>query len=138
MDKLLTPSTVDRDEPIEEIVTSDLESIQAEERVFKEGGKQVRYTNRFERDTKLRAAAIKNHGTTSKACGFNFGSVYGERGVGFIEVHHLRPVSSLKKKTEIDPKKEMTVICSNCHRMIHRRKDSVLSLRELKQLMRTD
>jgi predicted HNH restriction endonuclease len=59
----------------------------------------------------------------------------GKRGAGFIEVHHLRPVSRLERKTIIDPRKDMTVVCSNCHRMIHRRKDNVLSPKSLKLIL---
>ncbi|EPR65481.1 hypothetical protein ADICYQ_5402 [Cyclobacterium qasimii M12-11B] len=31
------------------------------------------------------------------------------------------------------PAEDLTVLCANCHRMVHRRKDIVLSLEELKQ-----
>ena len=70
--------------------------------------------------------------SNSRICGFNFEEVYGERGKDYIEVHHLRPVSTLGKETKIDPKTDMTVLCSNCHRMIHRRKDNVLTPEELR------
>ena len=135
LEKLLA-SVNDADAPLEKVVKSDLDSLRAEERIFEEGGKKAGHINRFERDARLRVAAIKSHGTTYKACGFDFGKVYGRRGAGFIEVHHLQPVSSLKKKTKVDPKKDMTVLCSNCHRMIHRRKDNVLSVEELKRTIR--
>jgi 5-methylcytosine-specific restriction protein A len=69
-------------------------------------------------------------------CGFDFEYSYGERGAGYIEVHHLRPVSSLENETKIDPKTEMTVVCSNCHRMIHRKKDEVLTMEQIKELIR--
>lgn len=54
-------------------------------------------------------------------CGFNFSEVYGELGVGFIEAHHIKPVSEMKpnEKTNID---DMVMLCSNCHSMIHRKK----------------
>jgi len=70
------------------------------------------------------------------ACGFDFEERYGRRGSNFIEVHHLKPVSSLEEETGIDPKTEMVVVCSNCHRMIHRKKDEVLSLDELRKIIR--
>ena len=41
---------------------------------------------------------------------------------------HLHPVSTLGQKTKVDPRTDMTVVCSNSHRMIHRRRDEVLSL----------
>ena len=79
---------------------------------------------------------MKHHGVKCKVCSFDFEEVYGERGKAYIEVHHLRPVSTLDGKTKVDPKSDMTVLCSNCHRMVHRRKDHVLAPEELKRVLR--
>lgn len=53
-----------------------------------------------------------------EACGFDFHATYGERGVGFIECHHTKPVSELAGK---EPTKlaDLVLLCANCHRMIH-------------------
>jgi len=120
---------------IETIVELDLDSLRAEE-AFEKGGKKQRFTNYYERNPRLRAAAILHHGRRCQICDFDFGEVYGERGAGYIEVHHLRPVSSLVAETKIDPKTDMTVVCSNCHRMIHRRREKILSPEEMKKLIR--
>jgi 5-methylcytosine-specific restriction protein A len=45
-------------------------------------------------------------------------------------------VSTLGEETKVDSKHDMTVVCSNCHRMIHRRKDEVLTPEELRCLLR--
>lgn len=117
------------------IVMSDLDSLHTEEE-FLEGGSGKRiFTNHYERNPGLRTAAIRYHGTKCIVCGFDFKEVYGERGDGYIEVHHLRPVSRLKKQTKINHKMDVAVVCSNCHRMIHRKKDKVLSLEELRALI---
>ncbi len=129
-----TRFTLRRASTFEGIIASDLDSLRAEEEYF-EGNKKQRFVNYYERNPKLRAAAVAYHGVTCKVCGFDFGKVYGERGEGYVEVHHLRPVSSLGKETKVDPKSDMTVLCSNCHRMIHRRKDHVLTPEVLKSLM---
>jgi len=100
----------------------DLESIFAEE-----GRRKGRFGNYYERKPKLRKAAIALHGETCMVCGFNFGKRYGERGEGFIEVHHLKPISGHRKAARIFPKRDMVVLCSNCHRMIHRRTEDVWS-----------
>ena len=65
-------------------------------------------------------------------CGFSFYDKYGERGKDFIEAHHTKPVSEMKPgdKTGIE---DIALICSNCHRMIHRKIDN-LSVEELKKL----
>jgi len=119
---------------IETTAEADLDSQFAEEEEFFEGNKVRRYT--YERNPKLRSKAILLHGYKCKACGFDFQEKYGKRGSEFIEVHHLNPVSSHEKDTSVDPKTEMTVVCSNCHRMIHRKKDQTLSLDELRELIR--
>ncbi len=118
----------------ESMVASDLDSLREEEEYF-EGKKKRRFTNYYERNPRLRTAAIEYHGVSCTVCGFNFEEVYGERGKDYIEVHHLRPVSTLGKVTKIDPKTDMTVLCSNCHRMIHRRKDDVLTPEELRSFL---
>ena len=39
----------------------------------------------------------------------------------FIEAHHLVPISLFKGQVvKLDPKLDFAVLCSNCHRMIHK------------------
>ncbi|MDR6194760.1 MrcB family domain-containing protein [Siphonobacter sp. SORGH_AS_0500] len=68
---------------------------------------------------------VKNvQGYTCKACDFNFEEKYGELGKSFIEAHHLVPISTLDGiEVELDARKDFVVLCSNCHRMIHKLKD---------------
>lgn len=66
-------------------------------------------------------------------CGFDFYKVYGERGKGFIECHHLNPVSKMDDDQETQMS-DLSLICSNCHRMIHRKKDEWLSIDELRDI----
>ncbi|MCK5250753.1 MAG: HNH endonuclease [Spirochaetaceae bacterium] len=47
--------------------------------------------------------------------------------------HHLKPVSE-SGIVDVDPKSDMAVLCANCHAMIHRRRDSLLSINELKKM----
>ena len=56
-----------------------------------------------------------------EVCGFNFTDAYEDRGDGFIECHHTKPVSELRdgEKTNTN---DLALVCSNCHRMINRRK----------------
>ena len=99
-----------------------------------EGKKTERLINYYERKPKLRKKAIECHGTKCVVCGFDFGDRYGDRGEGFIEVHHLRPVSSLGEEEKINPKTDMTVLCPNCHRMIHRDRNNILTVDGLKRM----
>lgn len=52
-------------------------------------------------------------------CGFDFSEKYGTLGENFIEGHHIIPISSrqLNTKTRIE---DIYLVCSNCHRMLHR------------------
>jgi 5-methylcytosine-specific restriction enzyme A len=58
------------------------------------------------------------------ACGLNFEQIYGILGKNFIEAHHLRPITKLTgERVELDARTDFTVLCSNCHSMIHRLDD---------------
>jgi 5-methylcytosine-specific restriction enzyme A len=51
------------------------------------------------------------------ACGFDFETVYGDRGCGYIECHHVVPLHETgERKVSI---RDLALLCSNCHRMIH-------------------
>ena len=101
-----------------------------------EGNKIAFISNRYERSVKNRKEAIKLHGTTCSICGFNFEKVYGEHGKGFIEVHHIHPLSEQNQKVNVNPQTDMICVCANCHRMIHRNKDKALSPEELKNIIK--
>ena len=70
-----------------------------------------------------------------QACGFSFVQTYGSLGEGFIEAHHILPLSELTEETETKIE-DIALVCSNCHRMIHRRPG--LSLNGLKNLLDND
>jgi len=118
-------------------VKRDLEA-QKDEDTFpptSEGAKKQKLVSYYERKLKLRVKAISIHGFICKVCGFDFNRNYGELGKHYIEVHHLKPISGFDNETLVDPKSEMTVLCSNCHRMIHRRKKKLLSIAQLKKII---
>jgi predicted HNH restriction endonuclease len=98
-----------------------------------EGAKKQVFSTRYERDPKLRAEALKHHGTTCLACGFDFAKFYGEHGAGFIHVHHTTPLATLGGETTVSPKTDLIPLCANCHSMVHRKANYTLSLQELKQ-----
>lgn len=41
----------------------------------------------------------------------------------------------IKEEVEINPETDLVPVCANCHRMIHRRKDDVLTIEELKSIV---
>lgn len=68
-----------------------------------------------------------------EVCGFDFLERYGERGRGFIEAHHTRPVHTLQPG-ETTRLTDLALVCANCHRMIHARRPW-LSLADLHALL---
>ena len=101
---------------------------------YEEGGRNLRSHFTIERNGALirdsKARFKKLHGRLfCQACGFDFLSTYGE---DYIECHHTIPVHSVPSNcsTSID---DVALLCSNCHRMIHRHKEwiSVDQLRSL-------
>jgi 5-methylcytosine-specific restriction protein A len=98
-----------------------------------EGGVIMRLHKRYERDPKLiaekRKAAKSAGAIACEVCGFDFHSAYGELGSGYIEVHHTKPVHTMKAghKTKLE---DLALLCANCHRMAHRKRVP-LSLAEI-------
>ena len=99
-----------------------------------EGTKRLVYTARYERDPKIRRAFLKGKHLKCEVCGFDFEETYGELGAGYIEVHHKKPVSEGIRMTDLNS--GLVMLCSNCHRMIHRGKDHMITVEELKSLRR--
>jgi 5-methylcytosine-specific restriction protein A len=106
------------------------------EEVWIEDLTKYRIHRRVERNQALCKKAKEIHEYVCKACGFNFEYRYGEVGKKYIEAHHIVPISSLEKtKVKLDPAKDFTVVCSNCHRMIHRIKPTP-TLEEFAKIIR--
>lgn len=103
-----------------------------------EGRKRSYYGTRYERDPRNRKRALEIHGCVCRACGFDFGNFYGQRGVGYIEIHHTKPLVEESSEIYVDPQNDLIPLCANCHRIVHRFRDDVLSLDELKKLIPKD
>lgn len=75
----------------------------------------------------------KNGRLLCEACSFDFHETYGDLGFKFIECHHKTPLSEFtsSSKTQFD---DLGLVCSNCHRMLHRKLDT-LSIESLKQML---
>jgi predicted HNH restriction endonuclease len=91
-----------------------------------------------ERNRKLvetkRKQALEIYGKlTCEVCDFDFSASYGDRGHGFLECHHTKPISTLADgySTHIN---DLVLVCANCHRMLHRTVPW-LSISELKAML---
>jgi len=77
--------------------------------------------NRYERDPKARERCIEIHGAQCAVCDMKFSHRYGQMMVGFIHVHHLRPISELGESYEVNPQTDLIPLCPNCHAVVHSR-----------------
>jgi len=91
---------------------------------YNEGGRSLRSHFTIERNYALvrdsKALFRRIHGRLfCQVCGFDFLNVYGE---DYIECHHTVPVHKLPSNGSTNIK-DVALLCSNCHRMIHRSKE---------------
>jgi 5-methylcytosine-specific restriction protein A len=109
---------------------------------IEEGASEVKNIIQRKRSQKLRVEKIKevkekNEGKIScEVCGFNFSDVYDGYGEGFIEIHHLEPINLGETSKELEGAlKKVVPLCANCHRMVHRKRDKLLTPEELKKII---
>ena len=91
--------------------------------------------NAYERNPAARRQCLAHHGFDCSVCGFNFGAAYGDQGLGYIHVHHIRPLADVGAEYVVDPVKDLRPVCPNCHAMIHRQSPA-LSIEELRSLLK--
>lgn len=106
------------------------EEIETEPQSIIEGAKKQITVNIYERDPNARRKCIAHWKAKCVVCEFNFKSVYGELGEGYIHVHHLKPLAEVGEEYVLDPINDLRPVCPNCHAMLHRRKPA-LSIDEL-------
>lgn len=111
-----------------------------------EGEESFKNTKVYKRSSKLREKAIQFYTVDDRikcqACCFDFEEFYGKYGKGFIEIHHQKPVfkfdSDDLERTIEDALANVIPVCSNCHRMIHRKRANPLTLKQLKGYINSD
>jgi predicted HNH restriction endonuclease len=112
--------------------------VDEDEAEYHEGRASYRKHRRLERNPVVVKNAKKrfisrNRGRLfCEVCKIDFEKRYGTRGRGFIEGHHKKPVAKMREndKTRIE---DIGMVCSNCHRMIHRR--PAVSIEELASIV---
>jgi hypothetical protein len=82
-----------------------------------------------------KARALQRGELVCQICSFDFGRTYGRVGYNYIEGHHTIPVKDLRKgdQTRVE---DIALVCSNCHRMLHRRRPW-LTMEELRVVLAT-
>lgn len=94
-----------------------------------EGKQKKIYVNAYERNSGARTKCISHYGTQCIICRFDFERNFGERGKGFIHVHHIVALSAIKTEYKVDPISDLRPVCPNCHAMLHRKGN--ISIEEL-------
>lgn len=97
--------------------------------MVKEGTVIYKLHKYYERNSKInnqkKFLHLKRYGQLDcEACDFDFHKTYGNLGKGYIECHHTTPLYQIggESITTLD---DLALVCSNCHRMIHRDIDNV-------------
>lgn len=122
----LEPETVAADVPLQDLAELDFHD--------EEGRVALRQHLQRERSARLVQAFKRALGDFSCCvCGFDFLNAYGELGRRFIEAHHVKPVAELEPNEAVRLE-DLVPVCSNCHRMLHRRHPT-LGWRELRDLV---
>jgi len=88
-----------------------------------------------ERNQKIVAAKKKSVLKTTgrlacEVCDLDFYEKYGDIGLGYIECHHIKPLTSYNESS-VTKMNDLAVVCANCHRMLHRRIND-LTIKELR------
>lgn len=68
-----------------------------------------------------------------EVCAFDFVKHYGKLGEGFCEVHHRKLLATtvVERVTNLE---DLAVVCSNCHRMLHR-EGKLISVAKLRLML---
>lgn len=111
--------------------------------IIEEGFTKLSQIKIKQRSRKLVEVAKEHYAQNGKifcsACNFNFEDFYGEIGKGYIEIHHLKPIFAYEDNFEQSINEAIdgvAPVCSNCHRIIHRKNDQLLSIPSLQELIR--
>lgn len=102
---------------------------------FFEGASKPISVNVYERNLAARARCIAHYGYKCSVCGFDFKEKYGEIGSEYIHIHHLVPLSKIKREYQLNPIEDLRPICPNCHAIIHKT-DPVLTIGQLRKHIR--
>lgn len=107
--------------------------------LFPEGRRVYRQHRMIERNPHLIKAAKEYHKkhmngeVKCMVCDFSFKEKYGAIGEDFIEGHHTKPISEISGEYNATVE-DIALVCSNCHRMLHRKRPW-LNMNELKKLI---
>ena len=107
---------------------------------FPEGKAALKKHLKHERNASLvKRAKIRfkeEHGHLfCEAGGFSFSDTYqADIANDFIEVHYMAPISELRSDTKTKVS-DLVMLCSNCHRMVHRYRPFITNRKDLRKIL---
>jgi len=101
---------------------------------FVEGAVHRVTVNAYERNAEARAQCIARYGARCAVCSMSFEERYGAIGVGFIHVHHKKPLAIRRGEYRLRPKTDLVPVCPNCHAMLHTQ-EPPLGIEELQAIL---
>lgn len=113
--------------------------ISPSEKDLAEGNYTKVFVNKYERNWQARKECLKfyNNSSVCQICGIDIAKTYGAKFTGKIHVHHLIPLSKIKKKYIINPVKDLIPVCPNCHMILHSKgKNEVYTVEEVKNFIK--
>ncbi|MGI5919687.1 MAG: HNH endonuclease [Christensenellales bacterium] len=96
-----------------------------------EGAKKQITVNAYERNQKARQLCVQKFGYKCCVCGFDFEEFYGDIGIRYIHVHHIKPLNEISKEYIVDPFNDLRPICPNCHSMLHKANITIENLKDM-------
>ena len=101
---------------------------------YSEGALTEIKVNKYERNHAARKSCLDYYGYACACCDVHLEKIYGDIAKEFIHVHHIKPISEIKKEYKIDPIKDLRPVCPNCHAILHLKKPA-LSISELREIL---
>ena len=83
---------------------------------------------------RMKERALRKKALVCLGCETNYYAIFGKTAFSVIEVHHLRPLASPQHKGATR-RKDLVLLCANCHRLVHASAKRFLTLRALRELL---
>ena len=112
-----------------------------DERIVTEGELRLRTSEYRTRSRELRNAALETYTIQGHilcaACDFEYAAAYPRLGVGYIQIHHLKPVSFMQgeQMSMAEALANVRPLCANCHQMVHQERPP-LRIHDLQLILR--
>lgn len=84
-----------------------------------EGATHTVQINAYERNPVAREACLAHHGYRCGGCDLLMEDIYGDAAKYFVHVHHVVPLSMIKRRYQVNPTKDLVPLCPNCHAVVH-------------------